>query len=264
MSVLRALIGAFYSRALYREVATQWSPFRAIGVLALALAFGWAAELAQLQRVGLGWARGEADAFIERLPALAIRDRQLVADPPGPHVYRLGEEEGKPFVFVLDTSDTATAFEDARLLLTRTQIVVRRNALETRSFEIARLADATGLEDGPIEKEEMRRWVRAVTRWAPIVLWPFVVLGELVYRLLHAAILAVAGMAIARSLGASLSVASAYAIGLVVLAPLTLIETAAALMHRPVRGWLAAAIAVLYLFFACQAAARSEPAAASR
>ena len=219
MSVLRSLAGAFYSRALYREVAAGWTPLQAIALLALALAIGWAITVVSMQHAATGWAERDAMGFIDALPPLELRDGRLFADPPGPHVYRLGEDAAGPVVVTLDTTGGTTSVDERGLLVTDTQIMMRRNAVETRSFDIRSAAETAGRGDGPIEKDTMRTLVRAVTQWGPVALFPFAWLAELVDRLAHAALLALIGLGLARVLGAGLSFGPLYALALVVLVP---------------------------------------------
>ena len=117
------------------------------------------------------------------------------------------------------------------------------------------LAPSIEREDGPIHPDELRTLVAAFASWGPVLLYPFAVLGELAYRVLCALALAAAGLAPGRLLGAGLDFGRLFVVSLVVLAPLVLVESLLAVLHRPLSGWIAALAAIALLAFALRAVA---------
>jgi hypothetical protein len=258
VSLVRALAEAFYSPSFYRGAARSLSFGRAAGLLALALALGWIVQAVAIQRSMGAWAAEEAERFISELPPLALRGGELEATPPGPHEIVVPDET-EPRLVVIDTSGATTSLrEEADALVTRTQLIARRNRLETRSFEISALVETFELEDGPISKDRMRAGVAAFARWTPVVIVPFAVLGELAYRLAAALALAVVGLVLARLLDLPLDFGRLFVLSIVVLAPLVLAESVLYAFGQPVSGWVAAPIALAYLAFAL-VAVRSSP-----
>lgn len=253
MSLAHALFASFYSSAFYRSVAAGWGVARALVLLLLALAIGWIVQIAAIQGAMQTWAQTEAERVIAALPPLALRGGELEATPPGPHAIELGEADAQ---LVVDTSESpAPMGENVMVHVTRKQVVARRSALETRSFEIAEVATLFERGDGPIEKGELRTLVSAMARWVPLAMYPFAVLGELAYRVIAALVLAVAGLALGRTLGAGLDYGRLFVVSLVVLVPVVLVESLLYALGRPVPTWLGAAASVALLVLALRAIA---------
>jgi hypothetical protein len=143
--------------------------------------------------------------------------------------------------------------------VTRTHVSARRNAFETRSFEIPEVVKALDRKDGPIAPDELRAAFSAMALWMPLFRYPVVVLGELAYRVVAALALAGVGIALGRLLGAGLEFGRLFVVSLVALAPLVLAESLLSAAGRPVSGWIAAPVAVAILAFALRAAAAPRP-----
>jgi len=260
VTLLRALVESFYSRAFYRRVAAEWGIGRAVVLLAFALALGWLVQVLALQRSFGAWAEGDGARFIESLPPLALRGGELEATPPGPHTIPLEESGGESRTLVIDTSEVPVPHrEDVAVHVTRTTVSARRNAFETRSFEIPEVVKALEREDGPISPEELRAALSAIALWLPLFLYPVVVVGELAYRVVAALALAAIGLVLGRVLGAGLEFGRLFVVSLVVLAPLVLAESLLSAFGQPVSGWVAAPVAVAILAFALRAAAAPRP-----
>jgi hypothetical protein len=161
---------------------------------------------------------------------------------------------------VIDTSEAPVPHgENVAVHVTRTLVSARRNAFETRSFEIPEVVKALERGDGPIAPEELRAALSALALWLPIFLYPVVVVGELLYRVVAALALAAVGLVLGRMLGAPLEYGRLFVVSLAVLAPLVLAESLLSAFGRPVSGWLAAGVAVALLAFALRAAAAPQP-----
>jgi hypothetical protein len=102
---LRALVMAFFSADLYRDVGRNWS---GIGLLYLTvlLAICWVPTAVRMH-VGLhGFAVDRVPQLTADLPEITIRDGVMQANPPGRHLWRddnprPGREAG---AFIIDDS----------------------------------------------------------------------------------------------------------------------------------------------------------------
>ncbi|MEZ4333110.1 MAG: hypothetical protein R3F35_15225 [Myxococcota bacterium] len=261
MSLLHALVAAFFSGALYRDVAHRWRPGRGVALLALALAVGWAVQVTSIGRSLGAWAHGDAAAFIAALPPLVLRDGQLEASPPGPHALTLGSGDQADRVVIDTSQDPVAMTPETRIRVTRTELAVRRNALETRTFAMGSAVEMAGLEDGPVDPDVLQGVVDGFARWAPVVLYPVAVVVELLYRIAAAALLALVALPLGRLLGTRLDYGRHFVVSLVALVPLVLVASLLSAYGAPLPAWAGVVLAVGYLAFALRSAAERAPAA---
>ena len=129
-----------------------------IGVFALA-----SAVLTQVQVVR--WARSEGPDWLRQWPTVTIAQGHVSSPVRQPWVREWADGQ---FVTILDTTGTMTAI-DARYpqgaLLTDHQLLLKRDATRTSTYDLSRVRSFTFNEDVG------RRWLRQITWWGGPLLW---------------------------------------------------------------------------------------------
>lgn len=248
----RAIVLSFFSRELYRDVAHEWLG-AGLCYLLLVTFLCMVPPLIKMQ-VGIAvFAREEAGPILEQIPPIAIRDGHVSAAVPMPFVIR--DAKGGALA-VLDTTGQVSSLDstEARVLVTAKQVMIRKSAAETRTFELSRV--------GHFEMDRARatRWLRLFVTWCTLVLSPFAFAGLFLFRLMQVVVFAAIGALLARPLGVRLGFAPLMRLAAVAFTPVFVIDTLrrAAHLHVPLWGLLTLVIALVYLILALQA--NREPA----
>jgi hypothetical protein len=209
---------AFFSRALYRDVALNWKG-TAFGYLLLLLALCWIPGIVILHRGVAEFVDLEAPKLVSQLPEITITNGELSIDEPEP--YTISDPDTGEVVVVFDTTGTITSLEEAEALglVTRTQVTFQKNAFETRTFNFSEV------DSFVLTQDRIYGWLDAGKRFAAPVLYPLCVLGAFVYRVLQALLYAAIGLLIARILKAERSYDELLRLAVVAVTPAILVAT---------------------------------------
>lgn len=253
---------SLFSQPFYQDVARHWkglgfSYLILLQSICLALTF-----------IGLflgfsSFMEREAPAIISQIPPITIEDGR--ASTPQNQPIFITDPETEDELAVIDTSGEYTSLDQVDdiviLLLTETELIVRQDEYETRQFDLDQF------ESLMIDQDTVSTWVEIVGNVLFIVLYPFALVGYLIWRILQVLIYGAIGVFFARSMQqTTLSYSSAVRLACVAITPVLLIESASRLLGLPlVPGWwLFGLIVVLgYLFFAVYSAAQVRPAGSS-
>lgn len=256
-SILQALPLSFFSRGLYRDVARSW---RGIGLayLLLVVALLTLVIVVRMQ-VGLdGWVRRQARDVADQVPTIVIRHQVVRVDAAMPCIIR-DRRTGAAFAIV-DTTGQVVSLDgqQARVLLTRDHLLLRKSAAETRVFDLSRIEDFT------LDAARARRWLGLFATWASPVAAPFVFVGLLCVRLVQQLVLAGIGLLVGSLARVGLDFAAHMRLAAVALTPALVLEPVLELLHARPPGWglLWSAIALGYLVWAVLAN-RAGPAEAA-
>lgn len=240
---------AFFSQALYRDVALRWKGV-ALGYLLLLLILCWIPGAIKIHRSFAYFVDEEAPLVIEQVPEITIIDGQAFIDEPQPYTIR-DPETGAPLV-VIDTSGTITSLEqtEARGLVTARQAIFQKNAIETRSFSFETVDRYT------LNQEKITHWLDISKNWAAPVLYPFCVLFSFAYRLVQALIYACIGLFIAYLCKGKLPFDALLRLSIIAMTPAIIIGTLvdAAAIRLPWAGLWFFLLAIGCLTFGIRAA----------
>jgi hypothetical protein len=157
---------------------------------------------------------------------------------------------------ILDTSGTVTSLEgrEARVLLTRSQVMLRRERGETRIYD---LAGVNHFEVGP---ERAARWAKAAAVWTAPLTAPFVLAGFYLLRLLQALVGAGLALLAGATMGTKLEFPAAMRIAALAITPPTLLLDLAGFLGAgiPWAGTIWAVLAAGWTLFAVRACAGAE------
>jgi hypothetical protein len=252
----RAIALSFFSRELYRDVAHEWLG-AGLCYLLLVTFLCMVPPLIKMQVGIAGFAREEAGPILEQIPPISIRHGHVLAAVPMPFVIR--DARGGALA-VLDTTGQVSSLDstEARVLVTAKQIMIRKSAAETRTFELSRVGHFE------MDQARARRWLRLFVTWCALVLSPFVFAGLFLFRLMQVVVFAAIGAVLARPLGVRLGFAPLMRLAAVAFTPVFVIDILRGAAHLRVPLWwlLSMILALVYLIFALQANREPEPAAA--
>jgi hypothetical protein len=254
-SLPRALLLSFYSAGVYRDAARHWRGAALLHLLVLA-AIGTALVAIRVHTAVGRIATRDAPPLIAQLPRIVVDRGTVSVSAPTPYVIRdprTGREAA-----ILDTSGTVTSLEgrEARLLLTRHQVMLRRDHGETRIY------DLSGVNHFELHAERAARWAKAAAVWAAPLTAPFVLFGFYVVRLFQALVGAAFALLAGAAMRARLDFSAAMRIAALAITPPTLLLDLAGFLGAGV-PWAGPAWAVMaagWTLFAVRSCARPEPA----
>lgn len=241
---LRALALSFYSADLYRDAAAHWRGF-ALGYLALLLGIVWLITAAALHHRFQLWCANDAPGIVAQIPPLALKGGELSADVEQP--YFVTDETSGEVIAVIDTTGEITTLEQAgaRLLLTKTEAIVERNPREIRVYRFNTIGDFA------LDQAVIQSWLAWLGNWLGFILFPFVLAGSYLYRVVQILIYALVGLLFAGILRVQLSYPAAVSVATLSITPPVLLSTAVQLTQAKIPfPWLSwFLLAMSYLFF---------------
>jgi hypothetical protein len=253
--MLQAPFMAFYSGDLYRDVGLNWTG-TGFAYLFLLLLACMVPKAVQLQFSLRNFAENSAPAVITQVPEIKIANGEASALVVQPYTIR-DPESGKPLAIV-DTTGATVSLDgsDAFLLLKKTEIVVKRNALDTRSVSLKEIRNFT------LNQNVINRVVNLVRSYGVLVFAVLALIGAFIYRLVQALIYGALGLAIAGLLGTSVTYGRLLRLSVMAVTPVILVSTVVAVTRFNVPHFrllcFAAAMGFLYLGIK-SVAGRQEP-----
>lgn len=247
-STVHALYMSFYSSSLYRDVRANWRGIAFLHLFLL-LAICWIPIMFKLQSRLNHFINNEAPKIIRQIPEITITDGIVSTREKKP--YYIKDADTGETLLLIDTTGEITSIEDydAVMLLTKTQLIVKRNAIETRSFDLSQVKSFS------IDQLTLFRWSEAIQQWLILLLYPFALFFSYFYRLAQALLYAAIGMLLAKIFHAQLRYQELLSLSLIALTPVIIVNTAYNYMDIRVPFWwlLSFTVAMGYLAFAVKA-----------
>ncbi|MGW8272914.1 MAG: DUF1189 family protein [Thermodesulfovibrionales bacterium] len=243
-TTVHALYLSFFSRPFYRDVAENWKG-TAFVYLLLLLAVCWIPPMFKFQGYLNRYMDLEAPKIIAQVPVIKISGGNVSTEVSAPSLIK--DPDTGMTLMIIDTSGQTTTLDgsDARMLLTRDRLIMRRSARETRSFDLSWVKDLT------ITKQTLRDWAELLRRRIIFFLYPLALLFSYVYRIGQGLLYAFAAFVLARSLGFSLSYGASVSLSLVSMTPAVIVNTIYDYLGLSVPLWwlLSMALSLGYLWF---------------
>ena len=222
--LVRGLTEAWYSKALYAEVGGAW---RGAGLLyMLGLTALLALPIAIVAAVDFHhFVVTDAPRFVNQVPTIRLRAGHASTTAPTPCILR-DPATGKAVV-VIDPAGRMSELPDGApaALLTDSHFIVRRNALETRVFDLARAPDMT------IDAAGVMRVLHGLELLLPVLLFAVVVPFKWAWNECFALLLAAGGLLIVRSMPVRPPFVTLLRIATVALTPLLVVDAVLDLAH---------------------------------
>ncbi len=201
-AALRPLYLSFFSAPFYREVGKELTGswfgylFFVVTVCAIPGMVGGYSVISD-------YFGKELPGIIRQIPSVRIDNGVASIDPPGPHF--VVNPSDNSLLLILDTSGQTTSLDNTRasMLLTRDRMLMRRDARDTRVFNM------NGLDNGVIDEVMLDGWRTTVWNWMTVIYIPVVVLISYGLRVLQLLLVALVGMLYARRVNAPIDYAGA-------------------------------------------------------
>ena len=255
MMLRRAPLESFHSGRFYLDVANHWRGTSFVYLL-LVLALCWIPFLVGVYGNWSRFSSTEAEDLLAQIPAVTIAGGVVSTDVPQPHSITDGKTG--TVLAIIDTTGEIQSLDevDAKMLLTRTQFIVRKGERETRTY------DLTSIENFTLDRDRVRGWLAIAAAWGPPVVYVFMVLFSYVYRVLQALLFALIGLAFRPSPGLPLGYPRVLSMALVAETPAVIVKTVLDLIGAtfPFRELVIAIIAFAYLYLGIKASGVPSPA----
>ncbi len=218
LKYLRTMLRSFYSRELYREVATRWD----VGVvlyLLFVLTVCWIFMMLKIQLEINQSAKLFASEYASQFPLLTIKNG--VISTPENHPYVIQDPNTKQVFATVDTSSQNKNLD----LSTRTIIVTNNKIMWTshdgvvKTYQLAKNINMT--LDPIMLKDKLLSWAK----WSWLLIFPMFLLVSFSYRLVEALIYAVIGKILGLVARVSLPYTTVFKLTIVAMTPVIVIGT---------------------------------------
>lgn len=243
--VFQAIFMSFYSKALYRDVATRWGG-KAFFYLFLLLALSWIGFTVQLQTaLNLGFS-AYAEKFHKQLPAITIKDG--VVSTPERKPYVVVDPDTQQKLFVVDTSGQYQTLEQAKsnILLTERTLYYTPEPGETRTKI---LPSSLTLNIVP---HDIFQFLSSFLAWVWILVFPVLLIASFFYRVIEAIIYAILGKIFSLICTAELTYGQMIVVSMVAMTPAIVTATIFDFfkIHFPQQLSFYFLLSVIYILFA--------------
>jgi hypothetical protein len=193
-----------------------------------------------------------AETFIQQIPEIQITDGEVSTDVPEPHY--INDPETGDVIVIIDTTGQITSLEetDAFLLLTRTQVFAKKSDHETRVHD---LSEVDGIS---LDRVMIRHWLEVGAAWAPLVIYPFLVIGAFLWRVIQILFYGVLGLGVKAVLRSELEYPALVSIAIMAITPAVLLQAGLGSSGLTPPWPITFAISMAYLIFGIKAASAPD------
>jgi len=217
-TIIHPLFMSFYSKDLYRDVAQNWKNYAFLYLLFL-LALSSVIKTVKIHYDLSYFLTKHAPEFISQFPAVTFSNGRasIEADEP----YYIKDPDSGEDIIIIDTTGQINSLNDtnAVMLLTETKLIIKKSDRQTQVFALSEI------EDFRLDHDVIYGWIRIVQKWLAVVLFPFLVLGSFVYRLVQVFIYGIIGMLFASILKTDIEFQSLISITIMAITPVVILDT---------------------------------------
>jgi hypothetical protein len=252
-SILHIPVMSFFSRELYRDVGLYWRG-TCLGYLFGLLAVCWIIPMVQFHLAISDFVKDEAPKMISQIPTLTIKDGEASIEEPQP--YYIKAPDSNEVLIVIDTTGTITSPTDANAfgLVTKTGLTLKEDDTQSRTFSFREI------KDFKLNQAKINGWVNTfwfITKW---LMYPFVLGGSYVYRIIQALIYAAIGMLFASSCKTQIGYQALLRLAVVAVTPAIIFKTIVDIVGVGFSGvgLLYFGMTMAYLFIGVKAVAEAQ------
>ncbi len=229
-TILHPIFMSFYSKSLYQHVGRNWKGTSFIYLLLL-LALSWIFGIIQVHYGASDFITNTAPGIVEQVPRISISDGEVSIDASEP--YFITDPESGDLLIIIDTTGQITSLYDneAKLLLTKTKVIVENGPAETRMYDLSEIGEFY------IDQRRANSFLEVLKDWLAIVLYPFAVLLSFIYRIIQALIYAAIGTVFAKKYNASLNYQALISLAIISITPVIVLDTILSLLIVPIPFW---------------------------
>jgi hypothetical protein len=252
-SIFHPLVLSFFSKSLYRDVGRNW---RGTGLLYLlvVLTLVWIPTMIKGHLDMSRWVDGDSKEITKQIPAITISNGQVSTDVTTPHFIK--DPKTGMDIAIIDTTGEYETLEntDAKLLLTKSKLVVSRSAGRTETH------DLSGVQSFYVDRSMVESWLVTAKHWLFLVLYPLALLFSFIIRAIQILIYALIGLLFARILHTNLDFKTLMRLAAIAITPVLILNLLFEFLPVGIPWWflLGIIIALAYLFFAVKVNAKPE------
>lgn len=239
---------SFYSTDLYRDMALNKKGV-GFGYLFLLLALCWLVLVIAVGYHINSYLDENAPGLLSQFPEITIIDGQASIKEMQP--YYISDQKTGEVIAVIDTTGSINSLDqtEAVILLTRTHLMVEKNDIETRTFDLSEAGDYI------IDRELVSAWIDMTKSYLPIVIYPFALAGSYFYRIIQMLIYAAIGLLFASICKAELEYPQLLRLSVVAVTPSIIISTLLWTLgtNMPMSGLMYFILTMVYLFLGVKA-----------
>lgn len=243
-TIFHPLWMAFYSKALYRDVARNWKGI-CLGYLVFVLGLSWIFPLIKINRIYTNFLHTTVQDIIRQIPPMTVERGEMSTPELRPYV--ITEPRSGITLATIDATGKVTSLDDAKrgVLITKTKIIVKRSVGETRVYELAKVNHLV------VDQDRAQDWVRTFNRWFSVLFYPTLILASLVYRLAQALLYAFIGLILAKWLEVPLEYPALIRLATLSITPVLVLDAIRDILGKPVPfwPWICFLIAMGYLIY---------------
>lgn len=252
-NMLQAIYMSFYSKDLYRDVATAWGAKTFLYLLIL-LTLSWILLSYQIQHaLNLAY-QHNSDKIVEQIPVITIKDGKISTPENRPYI--IVNPDSKEKIAIIDVSGSYKTIEQAQtpILVTQTQLITQPKEGETKINEIP--ANFNFVADPKVIKGYVEKYLGFV--W--IVFLVLFTIGSYIYRVIQALLYAIIGRVGSALFGFHLNYDKILSIAMVAITPVIVLSTILDFFGVvfPYESLLYFFLAMFYLFYG-MSANKSKP-----
>jgi hypothetical protein len=242
--MFKAFYLSFFSKAFYCDVASNWRGI-AFSLLLAIVTLHSIFFVIHLYRGYSDFLSNQGTALVEQIPAISIVDGKMRIDKPWP--YTIKSQDGTPLV-LFDVNFDETKFPAGRVWITSDKIYIRRNAYdEMRVYSLKRV------EHFSLDKILVQDWLKLSKKWFLAVLFPIVLIGFLIARMIQVGIYSLIGLGLNKIMGVYLTYLQIFRLCVAALVPVLLIDCVLLAVHPVNWPWIGFFLAMGYLVYGLRA-----------
>ncbi len=245
---------SFYSTDLYKDVALN-KKGTGFGYLFLLLAFCWLLLSISLDFTVDSVLDKQAPAIISQVPEISIIDGHAYVDAVQP--YYINDPETGGVIAILDTTGKITSLEgqEAVVLLTEKNVIVKENEVETRAYELSEIVEFR------MNQGTLTHWVEMTKSYLCMIIYPFALLSSFIYRIIQLLFYAVFGLVFASALKVELDYQQSLRLSVIAVTPAIIINTVLWSFSTalPMGGFLYFILTMTYLYLGVKAIGETGP-----
>jgi len=234
---------SFFSKKLYIDVGQNWKGANFLYLLLL-LAICLIPTMINLHRGISNFVNNEAPAIVNQVPEITITDGQVSIKETQP--YYIKDPDSNEPLAIIDTTGQIQSLEDtdAFCLLTGNKVITKKSEFENRTYNLSNVKAFV------VDSKRITGWLQIGRKFLAVVIYPFVLLGYYMYRLVQALIYAAIGLLFASFCKTTLSYTALIRLAVVAVTPCIIVGTILGLTDTSIPPFLYLVAALVYLFFA--------------
>jgi hypothetical protein len=239
---------SFFSKALYRDMGLRWKG-TAFGYLLALLAICWIPTMVKLQHGLAEFVRTTAPKIVSQIPRLDLVHGVVSTEEPRP--YFIQDPATGKNVAIIDTTGSISSLTgtDADFLVIQKKIIYRVSPVDTRNIDLGQI------EKFSLDQAKINGWLSLMAAYLALAVYPFMVLGSYLFRIVQALVYAAIGLLLAFLCKGQISYLALIRLAVVAVTPSIIVRTLIGItqIQVPYAGLLFFALAMAYLFFGVKA-----------